>query len=69
MAWLEPIMQAGRIRGGGSTARADASGVRTLVKTLKQGGNIVILPDQVPAPQGNKADGVRRSFLIGPPTR
>ena len=66
LAWLEPIMQAGRIRGGGSTARADASGVRTLVKTLKLGGNIVILPDQVPAPQGNKADGVWANFFNRP---
>jgi Kdo2-lipid IVA lauroyltransferase/acyltransferase len=66
LAWLEPIMQAGRIRGGGSTARADSSGVRTLLKTLKHGGNIVILPDQVPAPQGNKADGVWANFFNRP---
>ncbi len=47
-AWLKPIMQAGRIRGGGSTARADAGGVRALLRTLKSGGNIIMLPDQVP---------------------
>jgi KDO2-lipid IV(A) lauroyltransferase len=46
---LEPIMQAGRARGGATTAPADAAGVRTLLKTLKQGGHIMILPDQVPA--------------------
>lgn len=46
--WLEPIMQAGRIRGEGQTASADGAGVRTLLRTLKAGGNIVILPDQVP---------------------
>ncbi|MBL8513149.1 MAG: hypothetical protein JNJ55_04085, partial [Betaproteobacteria bacterium] len=50
LAWLEPIMQAGRVRGGATTAPADASGVRQLLKTLKGGGNIMILPDQVPAP-------------------
>lgn len=65
-AWLEPVMQAGRVRGGGSTARADASGVRTLLKTLKHGGNIVMLPDQVPAPEGGKADGVWADFFSRP---
>ncbi len=65
-AWLEPIMQAGRVRGGGSTARADASGVRTLLKTLKHGGNIVMLPDQVPAPESGKADGVWADFFSRP---
>lgn len=64
--WLEPLMQAGRVRGGGSTARADASGVRTLLKTLKRGGNIVMLPDQVPAPEGGKADGVWADFFSRP---
>ena len=66
LAWLEPIMQAGRVRGGATTARADASGVRTLLKTLKHGGNIVILPDQVPAPEGSKADGVWANFFNRP---
>ena len=46
--WLEPIMQAGRVRGGASMASADAGGVRALLKALKSGGNIVMLPDQVP---------------------
>jgi KDO2-lipid IV(A) lauroyltransferase len=63
--WLEPIMQAGRVRGGGSTARADASGVRALLKTLKQGGNIVMLPDQVPAPEQG-GDGVWATFFGKP---
>ncbi len=65
-AWLEPLMQAGRVRGEGSTARADASGVRILLKTLKQGGNIVLLPDQVPAAQTGKADGVWANFFSRP---
>ena len=46
--WLDAIMQQGRVRGGGATANADAGGVRTLLKALKSGGNIVVLPDQVP---------------------
>ena len=46
--WLDAIMQQGRVRAGGATASADASGVRTLLRALKSGGNIVVLPDQVP---------------------
>ena len=60
--WLEPIMQAGRIRGSGSTASADASGVRALLKTLKTGGNIIMLPDQVPG----HGDGVWADFFGRP---
>jgi Kdo2-lipid IVA lauroyltransferase/acyltransferase len=63
--WLEPIMQAGRVRGEASTARADASGVRVLLKTLKQGGNVVMLPDQVPAPEQG-GDGVWAEFFGAP---
>ena len=48
-AWLQPLMEAGRARGGATTVPADGSGVRALLKTLKAGGNIMILPDQVPA--------------------
>lgn len=48
-AWLQPLMDAGRARGGATTVPADGSGVRALLKTLKAGGNIMILPDQVPA--------------------
>lgn len=47
-AWLDAIMQQGRVRAGGATASADAIGVRALLKALKRGGNIVLLPDQVP---------------------
>jgi Kdo2-lipid IVA lauroyltransferase/acyltransferase len=64
--WLEPIMQQGRIRGDGSTARADAQGVRTLLKTLKQGGNIVILPDQVPSADESTSSGVWAPFFSRP---
>ena len=63
--WLEPLMQQGRVRGGGSTAAADASGVKTLLKTLKSGGNIIILPDQVPAPEEG-GDGVWADFFGRP---
>ena len=64
-AWMAPIMQRGRVRGGGNTAAAGAGGVRTLLKTLKSGGNIVILPDQVPAPTEG-GDGVWADFFGRP---
>ena len=47
--WLEPIMQAGRARDNGRTAPATAAGVRILMKALKSGEAIIILPDQVPS--------------------
>lgn len=61
-AWLDAIMQKGRVRAGSATASADAGGVRTLLRALKSGGNIVILPDQVP---GN-GDGEWADFFGRP---
>lgn len=62
---LEPLMQEGRDRGGATTAPADASGVRALLKTLKSGGSVMILPDQVPSPdQGG--DGAWADFFGDP---
>jgi Kdo2-lipid IVA lauroyltransferase/acyltransferase len=63
--WLQPIMESGRARGGAVTAPADASGVRALLKTLKQHGNIMILPDQVPAAERG-GEGVWAPFLGRP---
>ncbi len=63
--WLEPLMQQGRVRGEGRTAATGASGVRTLLKTLKAGGNIIVLPDQVPAPEEG-GDGVWVDFFGRP---
>jgi KDO2-lipid IV(A) lauroyltransferase len=60
--WLQPIMESGRARGGAVTTPADASGVRALLKTLKQKGNIMILPDQVPAAERG-GEGVWAPFL------
>jgi len=42
------VMNAGRARGKGKTAPANASGVRILMKALKSGEATIILPDQVP---------------------
>ena len=60
--WLEPIMEAGRARGGATTAPANAMGVRALLKTLKTGGHIMILPDQVPAAESG-GEGIWAQFL------
>lgn len=64
-AWLQPLMEAGRARGGATTVPADGSGVRALLKTLKAGGNIMILPDQVPAADKG-GEGVWSPFLGQP---
>ncbi len=47
--WLEKIMRSGRERGMAKLATADGSGVRALLKALKRGEAIGILPDQVPS--------------------
>ena len=47
--WLETIMRNGRERGLAKLATADVSGVRVLLKALKRGEAIGILPDQVPS--------------------
>lgn len=48
LAWLAPLMNAGRARAAGSVAATDSGGVRKLLKTLRSGGAIIVLPDQVP---------------------
>lgn len=45
---LQPLLEQARARDGLSLAPANLSGVRTLLKTLKGGGAIGLLPDQVP---------------------
>lgn len=46
--WLEPLMLAGRNRPNLRLASADLGGVRILLRALKQGEAIGILPDQAP---------------------
>ncbi|MCL2875645.1 MAG: lysophospholipid acyltransferase family protein [Betaproteobacteria bacterium] len=54
---LEPLMQAGRIRGLVKTAAADLAGVRQLLKALRMHDMVGILPDQTPqAGEGVWAD-------------
>ncbi|MEC5399598.1 lysophospholipid acyltransferase family protein [Uliginosibacterium sp. H1] len=45
---LAPIMESGRLRGLMKAAPADASGVRQMLKALKRGEAVGMLPDQVP---------------------
>lgn len=47
--WLIPLMKLGRLRDNIDLAEANTNGVRKLLKTLKKGETIGILPDQVPA--------------------
>lgn len=48
LAWLDRMMHAGRERGQMKLARTDIGGVRTLLKALKRGEVIGVLPDQAP---------------------
>ena len=48
MAWLEPLIRSGREHGKVNLARTDLGGVRLLIKALKRGEAIGLLPDQVP---------------------
>ena len=46
--WLDSVIRSGRERGQMKLARTDVGGVRTLLKSLKRGEAIGLLPDQVP---------------------
>ena len=59
LAWLEPIMQAGRERDQGHTAPANAQGVKIILKALKNKEATIVLPDQVPT----GGDGVWAHFF------
>lgn len=47
-AWLRPLMAVARMRPGLQTAPTNLSGVKQLIKALKQGECVGLLPDQVP---------------------
>ena len=47
-AWLEPIMMAGRARPGLLPVPANVNGIRALLKSLKRGEAVGMLPDQAP---------------------
>ena len=48
LGWLQPLIEEGRGRENVRLARADVSGVRVLLRALKSGEAVGILPDQVP---------------------
>ena len=58
-SWLRELVVASRIRPGLMTAPTSLGGVKQLIKALKSGHCIALLPDQVP-PQGQ---GVWTSFF------
>ena len=49
--WLAPLVIASRVRPGLNTAPTNLAGVKQLIKALKKGDCVAVLPDQVP-PQG-----------------
>ncbi len=60
--WLLPIMSKGRQQGKVTLAETNMRGVRSLIKTLRNGGSIGILPDQVP----NMGEGEWADFFDKP---
>lgn len=48
LTWIEPMMRIGRERGLLELVRTDVSGVRAMLKALKRGQAIGLLPDQAP---------------------
>jgi KDO2-lipid IV(A) lauroyltransferase len=49
--WLREVMEASRAREGLATAPASLAGVRQMIRALRRGETVGLLPDQVP-PQG-----------------
>ncbi|HVK57048.1 MAG TPA: lysophospholipid acyltransferase family protein [Burkholderiales bacterium] len=62
LAWAARLMDKGREHSNAVMVPADMRGVRSLLKTLKRGGNICILPDQAPG----QGDGVWTDFFGKP---
>jgi Kdo2-lipid IVA lauroyltransferase/acyltransferase len=62
IAWLDPVLRYGRAQGRAQLTTADTRGVRALLKALKRGEAIGLLPDQVPA-QGH---GILADFFGRP---
>jgi KDO2-lipid IV(A) lauroyltransferase len=62
LAWLEPLMLAGRKRGQVTLAPTDMGGVRSLLAALKRDEAIGLLPDQVPS----MGEGVWAEFFGRP---
>lgn len=53
-AFLEPLMRQARARGGATMLTTDVRGVAGLLRILKKGGCVGILPDQIPDEGGGE---------------
>ena len=62
LRWLQPLLEAGRRRGQVTLAPTDMRGVKALLKALRRGEAVGILPDQTP---GN-GEGVWAEFFGRP---
>lgn len=62
LAWLEPLMIAGRSRWQATVAPANLRGVRMFYRTLRQRGSVGLLPDQAPG----AGEGVWTEFFGRP---
>ena len=65
VAWAEPMMRAGRDRQQIRSEPAEMSGIRAMLKALRRGEAIGLLPDQVPDP-GKGGDGAWAQFFGRP---
>ncbi|HCA26777.1 MAG TPA: lysophospholipid acyltransferase family protein [Betaproteobacteria bacterium] len=62
LRWLTPLLSHGRARGRAALAATDLRGVRALLKALKRGEAVGVLPDQAPG----AGDGVWAPFFGRP---
>lgn len=65
VAWAEPMMRAGRDRMQIRSQPAEMSGIRAMLKALRRGEAIGLLPDQVPDP-GRGGEGAWAKFFGRP---
>ncbi len=65
VAWAEPMMRAGRDRMQIHSVPAEMSGIRAMLKALRRGETVGLLPDQVPD-AGKGGDGAWADFFGRP---
>ena len=65
VAWAAPMMRAGRDRLQIHSVPAEMSGIRAMLKALRRGETVGLLPDQVPD-AGKGGDGVWADFFGRP---
>ena len=65
VAWAAPMMRAGRDRMQIRSEPADMSGIRAMLKALRRGETIGLLPDQAPTPDKG-GEGVWADFFGRP---